>query len=54
MGFVADFIIPKWVVKEPGEFYKLASKLMPGQLSVDVPSIRLLSINPLNDNASDD
>jgi hypothetical protein len=40
-----------WAIQEPGEFYKLSSKLIPGQVSLDldVHSFPLLNINPLND-----
>ncbi|SDS82278.1 hypothetical protein SAMN05216490_1885 [Mucilaginibacter mallensis] len=39
-----------WAIQEPGDFYKLASKLIPGQvnLDLDVHSFKLLNVDPLN------
>jgi hypothetical protein len=38
-----------WAIQEPGEFYKLAGKLIPGQSNLEVVSFKLLNINPLDD-----
>ena len=54
--------LQSWAVDEPTEFYKLASKLIPAQMSVDVTSFNLMTLDPLtstdatepNDSAKED
>jgi hypothetical protein len=36
-----------WAKTEPTEFYKLASKLIPAQITMDVTSFNLMTLDPL-------
>jgi len=37
-----------WAKREPTEFYKLASKLIPAQMTMDVTSFNLMTLDPLS------
>lgn len=42
-----------WAKTEPTEFYKLASKLIPAQMTMDVTSHSLMTLDPLNVTSTD-
>lgn len=44
--------LKSWAINEPTEFYKLASKLIPSQMNIDVGSINLMQLDPINDTAT--
>lgn len=46
--------LKSWAITEPTEFYKLASKLIPAQMTVDVGSFQIMTLDPLNAITADD